>query len=328
LKEGDTEVAVCIDCHGSHKVLRGDNPESSTYPLHIPDMCGKCHGDAALMAQYELSAEVVTEYRQSVHGHLLYELKDTGAPTCATCHDNHAAVPPGFADVGAVCGKCHTATAEHFATSVHAGAQGFKGCVQCHGGGPGKHSHLIEKITKPAGVMLQRYAHLLRVEPTPTAEEITAAIHEDPKQLINRVMPTCGDCHDAPDEDESLQKLFAVLDEIARAERTYVRTGQRLEEMAKGVVLVERQRFLFQDAKTHLVELAPQQHTLDLEKVKGTALELENVCGKVNTELDELEQSLAYRKVSLVPIFAFAIFFSGLLYVKFKRLKHQYVKGA
>jgi hypothetical protein len=157
------------------------------------------------MAQYELSAEVVTEYRQSVHGRLLYELKDTGAPTCASCHDNHAAVPPGFADVGQVCGKCHTATAEHFSKSVHASLEGFKGCVQCHGGGPGSHSHLIEKITKPAGVMLQRYAHLLQSHPTPTAEQITAAIHEDPKQLINRVLPRAA-IATTVDEDESLQK--------------------------------------------------------------------------------------------------------------------------
>jgi len=329
LREGDTKVAVCTDCHGAHGVLSGENPASSTYPLHIPDTCGKCHGDAALMKQYGIPVEVVTEYRQSVQGHLLLELKDTGAPTCVTCHDNHAAVPPGFADVGAVCGKCHTATAGHFAKSVHASLEGFKGCVQCHGGGPDRHSHLIEKITKPAGVMLQRYAHLVQSEPAPTPEQITAAIHADPKEIISRVLPSCEDCHESVDDpDSSLHRLFALLDEIARAERTYVQTGQRLDEMARGVLLVEKERFLFQDAKTHLVELAPLQHTLNIDAVKKTVAEMDDVCAKVNGELNDLNESLAYRRISLVPIFAFAMLFSGLLYVKFKLLKKRYVKGA
>ena len=325
--ENDTKAAVCTDCHGSHLVLSESDPKSRTHPLNVPDTCGTCHANAALVEQYGLSSEVVTEYRQSIHGHLLYELHDTGAPTCATCHDNHAAVPPGFASVGHVCGKCHTASAEHFHTSVHAGLEGFKQCIQCHGGGPDRHSHLIEKITKPAGVLVQRYAHLLRVTPQPTPEQITAAIHADPKEIIARVLPSCQDCHEPVDDPESsLHQLFGLLEEIAKAERTYVQTAQRLEEMSRGVLLLERQRFEFQDAKTHLVALAPLQHTLDLDAVRETVKELEEVCAEVNLELDESQTGLRYRRLSLIPIFAFALLFSALLYAKFRVLKHRYVK--
>lgn len=326
IRANDDRAAVCTDCHGAHLVLSGDDPRSHTHPLNIPGTCGTCHANAELMKEYGLSNEVVDEYKRSVHGHLLLGLKDTGAPTCATCHDNHAAVPPGFASVGHVCGKCHTATAEHFAKSVHAPLDGFKQCLQCHGGGPERHSHLIEKITKPAGVLIQRYAHLIRTTPVPTAEQIGAALHADPREIISHVMPSCEDCHEAADDPESsTRKLFSLLDEIAAAERTYAETGQRLEEISRGVLLVERQQFEFQDATTHLVSLAPLQHTLDIESVRTTTKELEAVCAKINKELDEGLVGLRNRRLALLPIFGFALAFSALLYVKFKLLKRRHV---
>lgn len=325
-EEGDERVAVCIDCHGSHRVQAGSEPTSSTHPLNVPATCATCHADAGLMRDYDLPVEVVDEYRRSVHGQLLLERGDTGAPTCATCHGNHSAMPPGFATVGAVCGKCHQAAAANFAQSVHSTVAFHKGCVQCHGGGEDRQFHLIERITNPGGILIQRYEHLLQTEPEPTAEEIAEAIHADPKEIMTRALPTCYECHDELEFDEGLQKLFALLDQIAVAERTYVQTGRRLDEVGKGVVLVERQRFLFEDAKTHLIELAPLQHTLDNDKVAGKVEELEEVCVQVNRELDELQAGLRLRQRALLPVWAFAAAFSALLYVKWKRLKKRHVK--
>lgn len=327
LKEkGDDRVAVCTDCHGVHDIRPGHQLGSQTHPFNVPDTCATCHENAALMGQYELPVEVVDEYRRSVHGHLLLDMQDAGAPTCATCHGNHSAIPPGFATVGAVCGQCHQHAAANFATSVHADQTEHKGCVQCHGGGEGRHYHLIERITNPAGLMIQRYAHLLSSEPSPTPEQVTAAIHPNPKEIITRALPTCTECHEELEDDESLPKLFTLIDAIAAAEREYVRTGQRLEEMAKGVLLVDRQRFLFQDAKTHLIELAPLQHTLDNEKVASKVEELNDVCAKVNDELDGLQRGLAWRERLVAPIWAFSVVFAILLYVKYKQLKRRLVK--
>lgn len=324
--KGDDRVAVCIDCHGSHDILPSHKPASQTHALNIPGTCATCHADAELMEEFDLPVEVVDEYRQSVHGRLLFEQQDTGAPTCATCHGNHSAMPPGFATVGAVCGQCHQHAASSFATSIHATQEEHKGCVQCHGGGEGKHFHLIERITKPTGVLIQRYARLLASEPAPTPEQITESIHPDPKQIITRTLPTCMECHEEIDEDESLPKLFDLLDAIADAERLYVKTGRRLDEIGQGVLLVDRQRFLFEDAKTHLIELAPLQHTLDNEKVAAKVAELNAVCSQVNDELDELEQGLLLRHWALVPIWVFSILFAALWYAKYKQLKAKYVK--
>lgn len=322
----DARVAVCVDCHGVHDILPGREPASRTHPLNVPDTCSRCHADEALMGDYDLSVAVVDEYRRSVHGRLLFEQQDTGAPTCATCHGNHAAIPPGFSSVGAVCGRCHLHATANFATSVHAEQEEHKGCVQCHGGGEGRHFHLIERITKPTGLLLQRYAHLLAADPNATPEQITEAIHPDPKAIITRALPTCMDCHDDFEDDESLPKLFELLDEIAAAERTYVRLAKRLDEVEQGVLLVDSQRFKFEEARTHLVELAPLQHTLDNDKVAAKVAELSEVCREVNAELDELERGLAMRRKLLLPIWLFAAVFAVALYAKFKQLKAIYVR--
>ena len=117
---------------------------------------------------------------------------------------------------GLVPRQCHAHAAEYFGTSVHASEDDHKGCVQCHGGGEGRHDHLIERITQPAGLMIERYAHLVQTERDATPEQIAVAIHPDPKQIMDRALPTCTACHDEIDEDESLPKLYSLLDDCSR----------------------------------------------------------------------------------------------------------------
>ena len=60
---------------------------------------------------------------------------DLSAPTCATCHGNHGATPPGFASVANVCSTCHVFQAQLFDSSPHHAAfasAGLPGCVTCH----------------------------------------------------------------------------------------------------------------------------------------------------------------------------------------------------
>ncbi len=325
-EKGDDRVAVCIDCHGSHNILAGRDPQARTYPTNVPSLCGSCHADHALMDDFDLPVEVVDEYMKSVHGKLLLEQGDTGAPTCVTCHDHHGAVPPGFANVGSVCGQCHKHVSAMFATSIHAQQEDHKGCVQCHGGGEDRHFHLIERINQQPGILIQRYQHLMRSKPGATPEQITESIHPNPKAIINQALATCMECHEDIEEDDSLPKLFGLLDKIAKAERYYVKTADRLDRMSQGVLLVESQRFKFEEAKTHLIELAPIQHTLNNDKVQAKVEQLSEVCDTVNQELDDLESGLDERYAMLVPVWIFAILFSIALYAKYKQLKRDWVK--
>ena len=135
LEEGNAKVAVCSDCHGYHEVLKVSDPNSSVYPSNLPKTCAKCHGNEKLMHSFNLPSDVFDKYKNSVHGKALFEKGDTAAANCASCHGSHGAVPPGFREVGATCGKCHINEKAHFQESVHASIsdrEKFSECVSCH----------------------------------------------------------------------------------------------------------------------------------------------------------------------------------------------------
>ncbi len=135
LEEGNTKVAVCSDCHGYHEVLKISDPNSSVYPGNLPKTCAKCHGNEKLMHSFGLPSDVFEKYKNSVHGKALFEKGDTSAANCASCHGSHGAVPPGFREVGATCGKCHINEKARFLESVHASiteGDKFSECVSCH----------------------------------------------------------------------------------------------------------------------------------------------------------------------------------------------------
>ena len=323
-EKGDDRVAVCIDCHGSHSILSRRDPASKTHPLNIPETCGACHADAALMGEFGLSAVIVDEYRQSVHGRLLLEQGDTGAPTCATCHDHHSAVPAGFASVGAVCAKCHHDASVAFATTSHAEQEEFKGCLVCHGGG--EQLHQIDRVTLLPGQLGSRYQQLTEGKDEAAAARALSLLHPAPRELFEKALPSCLECHEEIEEDEALQGMVGILDSIAEAERRYAATAARIEKASRGVLIVDRQRFVFEDAKTHLIHVASIQHTLDAQKVGEKVAELDAVCERIETELDELEAGLRWRRILLVPIWLFAGCFAIALYVKYKQLKRTYVE--
>ena len=136
LAAGDTRVAVCTDCHGAHRILTAHDPTSPVARRNISATCGRCHADAALMAQYQLPADQVEKFRRSVHGIALFDQEQPLAPTCATCHGAHGAVAPAVGSIRDVCGHCHARTREYFNAGPHrkAAEEGkLSECVSCHG---------------------------------------------------------------------------------------------------------------------------------------------------------------------------------------------------
>jgi len=204
LGKGRLQVAVCTDCHGVHGIRRARDPESPVHPARVPATCGRCHGNRELMQPLGHPWEAEAQFRAGVHGKLLLEKGDLAAPSCSTCHGNHGAAPPGFADVGRVCGKCHSNQRESFEASPHAfyAKDGsFKGCVACHA------NHRI--VTSP-------------------------------QEIVGR----CTPCHEGPDKEmKKFGALVGILDgarrefggtgdRVARAARAGLHTED--EEAALG----------------------------------------------------------------------------------------------
>jgi predicted CXXCH cytochrome family protein len=133
---GDTAAATCIDCHSVHDIRAVKDPLAPVYPRRLPQTCANCHADPKHMAKYKIPTNQHAEYVKSVHWKALKERGDLSAPSCASCHGNHGAAPPGVSSVTGVCGTCHVLMEDLFNKSPHQPAfasMGMAGCIVCHG---------------------------------------------------------------------------------------------------------------------------------------------------------------------------------------------------
>jgi len=144
----DDRAPSCVSCHGVHGIRPAKDPRSKVYARNVPETCGACHANETTMAGFKradgspLPTTQLAEYKNSVHGKALLGRGDLGAPACNTCHGNHAASPPGVAQVSKSCSLCHSANAGLFDGSKHKVAfdqHNWPECGQCHG------NHTIRK---------------------------------------------------------------------------------------------------------------------------------------------------------------------------------------
>jgi len=141
LEKHDDRAPSCVSCHGLHGIRAAKDPQSMVYRQRVPETCGACHADPKIMAGFTradgsaMPTTQLVDYRTSVHGHALLDRGDLGAPACNTCHGNHAASPPGVAQVSRSCSLCHSANASLFDGSKHKHAfdqHNWPECGQCH----------------------------------------------------------------------------------------------------------------------------------------------------------------------------------------------------
>jgi hypothetical protein len=125
----------------------------------IPELCGRCHSDAAFMRKYNPSVRTdqLSQYKTSVHGKLLAK-GDPKVAVCIDCHGVHGLRPASDArsqvyplNIAKTCSRCHadpsymkgySIPTDQFAqynTSVHHDALVVRGdltaptCTTCHG---------------------------------------------------------------------------------------------------------------------------------------------------------------------------------------------------
>jgi predicted CXXCH cytochrome family protein len=133
--KGDTNVAVCTDCHGVHDLRAPSDAASKVHPLNVASTCAHCHADSEHMKGYKIPTDQFAKYSTSVHHDAMALRGDLSAPTCTTCHGNHGAAPPGVGTVQNVCATCHVFQAQMYEKSSHRVAfqsAGLPGCLVCH----------------------------------------------------------------------------------------------------------------------------------------------------------------------------------------------------
>jgi len=104
LAAGNTNAAVCTDCHNPHTQKRLTDKTTGKLLLGarlvIPQTCAKCH------------STIYETYKKSVHGAALTEEGNQFVPTCIDCHGVHNIQNPTTAtfrnSTPYLCAKCHT----------------------------------------------------------------------------------------------------------------------------------------------------------------------------------------------------------------------------
>ena len=145
LQGGNAKAANCVDCHGSHQMLKANDPASKVHKSNIPQTCAKCHED------------ISKEFTESIHGKALTQgISD--APVCTNCHGEHNILartdpssPVAAKNVSAqVCSPCHSSVkltqkygiaSDRFTTfddsyhglAIRGGSIEVANCTSCHG---------------------------------------------------------------------------------------------------------------------------------------------------------------------------------------------------
>lgn len=188
LAKGNGNAANCVDCHGSHDMLKGINPKARVNKANIPTLCGKCHPDIA------------KEYGQSIHGVALSK-GNIDAPVCTTCHGEHNILSPTDPRspvaprniAQQVCGTCHSSvklsekygiSSDRFQTfsdsyhglAIRGGSVKAANCASCHS------------------------AHDIKPSSDPTS---TVSKQNVPK--------TCGKCHPGANKRFAMGKVHVAV---------------------------------------------------------------------------------------------------------------------
>lgn len=106
----------CRECHGAHDILSQWNPDSKTYKMNIPFLCGNCHKEGAPVSQaYDIDEHNIFEnYSQGIHGRGLFQSGLLVTATCNDCHNSHLILPHESPNssinpdrIAQTCMKCH-----------------------------------------------------------------------------------------------------------------------------------------------------------------------------------------------------------------------------
>lgn len=117
LKRKAPYAPTCTECHGTHNILASSVPESPTFKMYIPFLCGKCHREGAPVANvYNISEHNILEnYSESIHGEGLFKKGLIVTAACADCHGSHNILPHtlpkstiSLHNIAGTCMKCHS----------------------------------------------------------------------------------------------------------------------------------------------------------------------------------------------------------------------------
>ncbi len=307
----DTQVAICIDCHGSHEIKKASDPTAPVYPPNVPKLCASCHADAAKMQPYGIPTDQFDIYSKSVHGVALLQNGDVRAPSCASCHGSHAAKPPRDTEVVEVCGKCHTATQALFMQSRHAElSTAAPKCWTCHG---------THDVAQPSQKL---FFHEVRPEyqcftcHDPQSNALRIELDRFKTEADRR----CDTCHH-PDSDIYAQ-IEAIAGSLAGAQGAFDAASSSIHEAAGVGMIVADADVALSEAKTSLIKAEAAVHTTKLTIISASAAEAKSKAeGAQVIARARLDESL-FRREAMVVVVALVVMNVLALVLVRRRIEH------
>lgn len=353
---------TCANCHGgdptqedmeaAHDAKKGFIGK----PAHkqIPEVCAKCHADAALMKRYNPSLRVdqLSEYRTSKHGQMLAR-GDTHVAECASCHGAHGILPikdtrsPVYPTrVAKTCNGCHGDAAlmatyklpsdvyAKYMQSVHAKAMYEKGdvsaptCNSCHG----NHGAAPPAVTSVANVCgtchsvfadrFKASAHAAAFESLGLPGCVTCHGNHDIAQPTEEFLGAgpngkCGSCHEKGDRCDI---ATAAMHEDVVGLRTRIEAAHRiLDTAAEAGMEVSRHQFDLTNAEEALTKARTDVHELRLAAVRKDAEEGLAVARKAEAAGRRAMAERDYRRRGLLLSLVFILATIGALVAVIRR---------
>ena len=293
LEKHDDRAPSCVSCHGVHGIRPAKDPLSKVYAQRVPETCGACHADAKIMAGFTradgspLPITQLAEYRTSAHGRALLERGDLGAPVCNTCHGNHAASPPGVAQVSRSCSLCHSANASLFDGSKHKQAfdqHNWPECGKCHG------NHAIAK----------------------THDSMLAT---GPGQL-------CGDCHrqyaNNPDCIPTADYFRDTIAKMDAARNNFSAVSERLAAKGLDIEPINNQLTDLTDA---LKKSRTYVHSFSRNTFQQVAMPGEQAVQSTDSLIQKAQEEYKYRQIGLAASIAVIGLLMLATYLKLRQLE-------
>ena len=342
---------TCANCHGgdptqedmdaAHDAKKGFIGK----PTHqqIPNVCAKCHSDAALMKQFNPSLRVdeLSEYRTSKHGQMLVK-GDQHVAECASCHGAHGILPIKDSRsavyptrVAKTCNTCHGDAAlmasyhlpsdvyAKYMTSVHARAMFEKGdlsaptCNSCHGN-HGATPPAVSSVANVCGTCHSVFAEKFKQSAHSRAFAdmglpgcVTCHGNHDiavPTEEFLGSGPSgkCGSCHEKGDRcDVATAAMHTDLVALS----TRIEAAHRILDTASEAGMeVSKQKFDLTGAEEALTKARTDVHVLQLAAVRKDAEEGEAVARAAEAAGHKAMAERDYRRrgllLSLVLILA------------------------
>jgi hypothetical protein len=294
---------TCVFCHGGD--AREEDQEKAhdprkgfigkPIPRRIPELCGKCHSDPALMKQYDPSQRVdqLSEYWTSGHGKKLVQ-GDTRVAQCASCHGAHgiqpvkdSRSPVSPAKVAQTCNHCHGDAAlmaayrlpsdvyEKWSRSVHYRARVVKAdlsaptCNSCHGN-HGAAPPRVDSVANVCGTCHVTFVDQFKLSPhwepfkdmglpgCVACHENHEIVHPTEAFLGEGPESKCSSCHETG--SAGARSAAAMRADLARLDGEIRRATELVDRAAEAGMEVSRVRFDLVSASNALTTARSQVH--------------------------------------------------------------------